>query len=213
MTGLSKEDQMVFHFLWSVFMPAVCLVGLLSNYRNWKVYGMILLSGVLVKRMLIVLFKKRRKLEFNKNAYRLYKFLHNQISAGVQPKESMASLYRIVKEPFLRERLQALGSMYSQTLDFEMSFNEISTYYEGADVNSFKIAIAQGISLGNNLTTLKKQEELMFSKYMNYLQLETNRQKAKTFFVVSIYCMIIILMIGLPLMMELAEALDMIFMR
>ena len=150
---------------------------------------------------------------FNKNAYRLYKFLHNQVSAGVQPKEAMMSLFLIVKEPFLKERLQALGSIYAQTLDFDMAFEELTRYYEGPDIDAFRIAMLQGITLGNNINTLKKQESLMFNKYMNYLQLETNRQKLRTFLVVTIYCVIIIIMIGLPLMMELNQAMDMIFLE
>lgn len=212
-SGLSKEDQIVMHLLTSIFIPFMCVFGMIKHLNYWRIYVMIILTSQLGKYMLLSYYKKRRNMAFNKNAYRLYKFLHNQISAGVQPKASMTSLYRIVKEPFLRERLQALGSMYAQTLDFELSFEEISKYYDGPDVNSLRIAIIQGIDLGNNLNTLKKQEALMFSKYMNYLQLETNRQKARTFVVVTIYCMIIIFMIGLPLMMELSEAIDMIFMR
>lgn len=211
--GLSKEDQMVMHLLTSVFIPFMCVIGFIKDLRHWRIYIMLVIASQLGKYMLLTYYKKQRNMAFNRNAYRLYKFLHNQISAGVQPKESMMSLYKIVKEPFLRERLQALGSMYAQTLDFDVSFEEISKYYDGSDVNSLRIAIIQGIDLGNNLNTLKKQEALMFSKYMNYLQLETNRQKARTFVVVTIYCMIIIFMIGLPLMMELSEAIDMIFMK
>lgn len=164
-----------------------------------------------IKKILLHQLKKKRTLIFNKNAYRLYKFLHNQLSAGVQPKECMMSLHRIVRDHFLKGRLRALGSMYIQTLDFQLAFQEISDYYEGADVDALKISIEQGLILGENLETLKRQEALMFSKYMNYIQLETERQKLKTLIVVTLFCGIIIIMIGLPFFMELNQAIDMIF--
>jgi len=212
-THLSREDRWVFHFLWTFFIPGVCLIGIIRNYQQWYIYFVVLMVSQVIKKLLIVSYKKRRTHVFIKNAYRLYKFLHNQISAGVQPKQCMTSLHRIVQEPFLKERLKALGSLYAQTLDFELAFEEVSRYYEGADIDAFRIAMLQGITMGDNMNTLKKQEELMFSKYMNYLQLETNRQKLRTLVVVTIFCAIIIFMIGLPLMMELEQAIEMIFIQ
>jgi len=210
-THLSKEDKLVFHVIWNIFIPLGCIWGLINNPSNLMTYVTVLFASILGKYSLLIHYRRQRALVFNKNAYRLYKFLHNQLSAGVQPKESMMSLSRIVQEPFLRQRLQALGSMYAQTLDFNLSFEEISRYYEGPEVDAFRMAMSQGITLGNNLNTLKKQEELMFSKYMSYLHLETERQKLRTFIVVSIFCAIIIFMIGLPLWMELHQAIDIIF--
>lgn len=210
-THLSKEDKLVFHLIWSVLIPFLCVAGSVREPYLMKTFMFVFFCSIIAKKVLLLSFKKQRVMVFNKNAYRLYKFLHNQLSAGVQPKESMASLYRIVHEPFLRERLKALGSMYAQTLDFEIAFDEIAGYYGGSDVEAFKIAIKQGLDMGDNLNTIKKQEALMFSKYMNYLQLETNRQKIKTLVVVSIFCFIIIFMIGLPLMIELNQAIDLIF--
>ncbi|MBN2897711.1 MAG: hypothetical protein JXO44_02955 [Clostridia bacterium] len=212
-THLSKEDKMVFHLVWRFILPVGCVVGFFKNPSQWRFYSMLFIAIFLGKQLLLTYYANNRKMSFNKNAYRLYKFLHNQVSAGVQPKDAIMSLYKIVKEPFLKSRLQALGAIYAQTLDFEMAFEELARYYDGSDVDAFRIAMLQGISLGDNLNTLKKQESLMFNKYMHYLQLETNRQKVRTFLVVSIYCMIIIIMIGLPLMMELNQAINMIFLE
>ncbi len=210
-THLSWEDKMVFHFIWSVVIPLLCVIGSLREIALIKTFIIIFIGSLVIKRVLLISFKKQRAMIFNKNAYILYKFLHNQLSAGVQPKECMASLHRIIQEPFLNKRLKALGSMYAQTLDFESAFKEVSSYYEGSDVDAFKIAIQQGLEMGDNLNTIKKQEALMFSKYMNYLQLETNRQKTKTLIIVSIFCAIIIFMVGLPLLMELDQAIQLIF--
>jgi hypothetical protein len=212
-TDLSKEDRFVFHFIWNILIPLACLWKGLKEPRDCFIYACVFVGAWLGKYSLLHSYKLRRVRIFNKNAYQLYKFLHNQLSAGVQPKESMMSLHRIVQDTFFKERLQALGSMYAQTLDFDLSFEEIAAYYEGPEVDAFKIAMVQGISLGNNLNTLKKQEELMFSKYMTYLQIETERQKVKTFVVVTLFCFIIIFMIGLPLWMELQQALELIFIK
>ena len=210
-THLSQEDKLVFHLIWSLLIPLLCVVGSIRQTELIKTFIFMFISSVVIKKILLISFRKQRVMIFNKNAYRLYKFLHNQLSAGVQPKDCMASLHRIVQEPFLKKRLKALGSMYSQTLDFNIAFKEISTYYDGADVDAFKIAIQQGLEMGDNLNTIKKQETLMFSKYMNYLQLETNRQKTKTLLIVTIFCAIIIFMIGLPLLMELDQAIQLLF--
>lgn len=210
-TYLSKEDKMVFHFLWTFFMPFVTIVGCFKGYLGFLQCIVICLGIYFGKLGLLASYKKKRSHNFNKNAYRLYMFLHNQLSAGIQPKDCVISLYKVVSEPILQERLKAFGSLYVQTLNFDMAFEEISGYYGGTDVDAFKIAIEQGLIIGENLESLKKQEALMFSKYMNYLQLETERQKFKTLVVVTLFCVIIIVMIGLPLAMELNQAVDSIF--
>lgn len=212
-THLSLEDKWVFHILWSVFIPMVCVIGFFRYEMSQHLFVIFLAGSYVGKRFLVVSFKKQRSLMFNKNAYRLYKFLHNQLSAGVHPNRCMTNLYRIVEDTFLRERLKAFGSMYVQTLDFYLAFEEISNYYGGIDVDAFRIAMEQGLMMGDNLKTLQKQEALMFSKYMNYLQLETNRQKLRTLVVITIFCGIIIFMIGLPLMIELNQALNIIFLK
>lgn len=210
-THLSQEDKLVFHLIWSMLIPVLCIVGSIRQTALIKIFLFVFISSIVIRKMLLISFRKQRVMIFNKNAYRLYKFLHNQLSAGVQPKECMASLHRIVQEPFLKKRLKALGSMYSQTLDFNIAFKEVSEYYGGTDVDAFKIAIQQGLEMGDNLNTIEKQESLMFSKYMNYLQLETNREKIKTLLIVTIFCAIIIFMVGLPLLMELDEAIQLLF--
>lgn len=210
-THLSLEDKWVFHILLSVFIPIVCVIGFFKYEGSRHMFLFFLTGSYVVRQVLLKSFKKKRSLMFNKNAYRLYKFLHNQLSAGVHPNRCMTNLYRIVKDTFLRERLKAFGSMYVQTLDFSLAFEEISNYYDGIDVDAFRIAMEQGLMMGDNLKTLQKQEALMFSKYMNYLQLETNRQKLRTLIVITIFCGIIIFMIGLPLMIELEQALNIIF--
>lgn len=210
-TYLSKEDKVVFHLLWTFFLPLMTIICHLRGYMGFIHCLIICLGLYFGKRALLKSYKKGRSHNFNKNAYRLYMFLHNQLSAGIQPKDCVISLYKVVSEPILQERLKAFGSLYVQTLNFDMAFEEVSAYYDGTDVDAFKIAIEQGLVIGENLESLKKQEALMFSKYMNYLQLETERQKVKTLVVVTIFCIIIIVMIGLPLVMELNQAIDTIF--
>jgi hypothetical protein len=210
-TYLSKEDKVVFHLLWTFFMPFMIVVCYFRGYFSF-LNCVIICAGIYFgKRVLLTSYKKKRTHNFNKNASRLYMFLHNQLSAGIQPKDCVISLHKVVSEPILQERLKAFGSLYVQTLNFNLAFEEISAYYDGTDVDAFKIAIEQGLVIGENLESLKKQEALMFSKYMNYLQLETERQKVKTLVVVTLFCIIIIVMIGLPLAMELDQAINTIF--
>ncbi len=211
-TPLNREKKFIFNIVWNMVIPFCLIIGFIKN-PSQNGYIWVLIASFILKKVIVVTYKNKNEMVFNKNAYRIYKFLHNQIVAGVHVNVAVVSLYKVVSDKFLKERLQAFGSMYASTLNFDIAFKELSDYYTNSDVDTFRIAMLQGIDMGDNINTLKKQEQIMFSKYMGYLQLETERQKLKTFIVVSIYCAIIIVMIGLPLLIEIQRAMGMIFLE
>ena len=155
--------------------------------------------------------KKNKNLVFQKNAYKIYKFLNNQYSAGVRFDKSILNLYEVVRDRKLKMELKKMGATYAYTGNIDLALEEILNFNKGFDVETLCLTLRQGVLLGNNMETLKNQEVLMFKKYFNYIQMETENEKIKSFIIISLFCFVIILLIGIPLIIEMGSATSKIF--
>jgi len=153
--------------------------------------------------------KKRQIIEFN--GYKIFKFLLNQISSGILVSDAIKSMYRIVEDLQLRQCLIDVSAYYSKTTDLTESLNILKEQYKSMEVDTLCIAIEQGIYTGTNYETLKRMEALLFKRYIYQIKLETKWRKKKSILSVLLLCMVMILMIAIPVVMDMMKAFNQIF--
>lgn len=161
-------------------------------------------------------FKKniaKRNLSFQKNTYKIYKFIYNQVSSGVRPHDCVMGLYDVIEEKCFKRALINMSAVYSQTSNIDLSLKSITDIYPGIDAIMLCGAIKQGVQIGSNMETVERQEKLAFNKYFMYIKNETEKIKFKGFLSISLFAFIIILLISVPLLYEMKEATTKIFIN
>ena len=157
--------------------------------------------------------KTKRHLSFQKNTYKIYKFIYNQVSSGVRPHDCVIGLYDVIEDKYFKRSLINMSAIYSQTSDIDLSLKSITDVYPGIDAIMLCGAIKQGIQIGSNMETVERQEKLAFNKYFIYIKTETEKIRFKGFLSISLFAFIIILLISVPLLYEMKEATTKIFMN
>ncbi|MGB3365887.1 MAG: hypothetical protein WBA54_00210 [Acidaminobacteraceae bacterium] len=157
--------------------------------------------------------KSKRHLSFQKNTYKIYTFIYNQLSSGVRPHDCVMGLYDVIEDKYFKRTLINMSAIYSQTSDIDLSLEEIVRVYPGIDAIMLCSAIKQGVKIGSNMETVERQEKLAFNKYFVYIKSETEKIRFKGFLSISLFAFIIILLISVPLLYEMKEATSKIFMN
>lgn len=154
---------------------------------------------------------KIRKEVFSRNAHKIFKFMLNQVSAGVRMSDALMKLYIVVNDKHLKECLIDLSAYYSQTSDLNTSLNILRRDYKGSEVDAFCVAVEHGIFMGSNYNTLKNLEELLFSKYIYQIKHETKLKKKRSLLSGIFLCSSIVLMIIVPIIIDMFRALEAVF--
>lgn len=147
------------------------------------------------------------------SSYKLYKFLHNQISAGVQISDAIKSLYEVSEEKKLRLILIKLAGAYGRTLDIDYALEEFMTYFDIPEAQTLAVALKQGIDTGDNQGILQRQEEVMFNKYIDYIQAETDVCRTRSTMAVIFFVVIIVIMVCVPMYNDMITGITKIFIN
>ena len=199
-----KKNQKVQLVQTAISIIVACLI-------HW-VLGVTVYFFIVVYRRWLIRYKvkkKRQIIEFN--GYKIFKFLLNQISSGILVSDAIKSMYRIVEDLQLRQCLIDVSAYYSKTTDLTESLNILKEQYKSMEVDTLCIAIEQGIYTGTNYETLKRMEALLFKRYIYQIKLETKWRKKKSILSVLLLCMVMILMIAIPVVMDMMKAFNQIF--
>ncbi len=121
-------------------------------------------------------------------------------------------MYRIVDDNSLKNCLIEVAAYYSKTTDLTASLLILKTKYKSLEVDTLCMAIEQGIYTGANYETLKKMESLLFKRYINQIKLETKWRKKRSILSVLLLCSIMILMIAIPVIIDMSNAFNQIFL-
>lgn len=186
------------------------IIGAAGRTSIIQIIALSILPVVLVEIRINVLIKKMDRM-FNMNAYKVYKYLYNQISAGIRVTDAVKTLHMVSDEKFLKNALTGFSAAYELTNDVNYAAKKLKEFYDTPEVESLCIAVREGVVTGDNSRILKKQEEIMFKKYMNYIEEETAKCKLKGAVSALFYSGIIIIMLLVPLIMETVDAVDNIF--
>ena len=155
--------------------------------------------------------EKELNLSLQKYVYKIYKYLHNQIVSGIKVTDAIKNIYEVIDDKMLKQVLIRMAGRYELTMDIDAALNELRSVYDTNEAESLCVAIKQGILTGDNSELLARQEDIMFKKYFNYIQSETDSCKTRSLIAAAVFIAIIVIMILIPLFFEAAGAMEKIF--
>lgn len=192
----------------AVFIGAFCV-----NYPDLirPAASVVLINSIL--EAVISSNKRRVSLRFQKHIYKIYKYLHNQISSGVKPTDAVRTVYEVTDDKELRSILIKLAARYELTLDIDIALEEFRSNFNTHEAETLCIALKQGIDTGDNKDLLARQEDIMFKKYFNYIQAETDSCRNRSVAAAAVYVAIVAAMIIIPMLDEVGQAVGKIFIN
>ena len=157
--------------------------------------------------------KRIRKfnLIFRNNAYKIYKYLHNQVESGVRVTDAIKSVYEMADDIELRKILTSLAARYELTLDIEKSLGELRAKFKSKECETLCTALKLGVTTGDSSELLSRQEDIMFKKYFAHIQAETDMRKARSMIAVGLFSLVLIILIVIPLIDDLGNSVGKIF--
>ena len=189
------------------------LITLISTYPSIH-YSIAIAIYLLVLVELIIKRKtKHIASTFENSIYKLYKYLHNQISSGIQPGEAVKSVYEIVDNTELKDLLILLSAKYSRTNDIDAALENFKSNFSIHEADAFCVAIKQGIETGDNAGILQRQEAVMFKKYFNMIQAETDACRSRSIIATAFFIAIIVIMLAVPMFNDVIEGIGKIFIN
>ena len=197
-----------------VFQFAVPIVAFVITAINRDISLAIAVFFMLAVNMFYLVYKKGKRIakQLERSVYRIYKYLHNQVSAGVKVTDAIKSVYEVVDDKELKEILIRFAARYELSLDIYESLKDFCSYFNTLESETLAVAIKQGVDTGDNQSILMRQEEVMFSKYLNYIQMETENAKKKAAWSMVFFMLIIIIMVAVPMVNDMQDALKLIFL-
>ncbi|MBI9013848.1 MAG: hypothetical protein JEZ08_16560 [Clostridiales bacterium] len=149
---------------------------------------------------------------FENYSYKLFKFINNQRSAGVPTQKIITKLHLVVNDEKLKKRLISFAADYIANNNYDESFKKhIKKYYSTSDALAVDNALSQGLNVGDRYTISDESEELMFDKYLAYIDYETERKKFKSVLVASLFAFTLLGLVGYPLVMDMFKSIEIIF--
>lgn len=155
--------------------------------------------------------KKRKAKVIAYYGYKIFKFLINQTSSGIKVSDALQDLYQIVDDEELRQHLIDVSACYGHTADLHQALDVLKVHYKGVEVQTLCVAIQQGIDTGCNYETLIKMEGLLFKKYIYQIQKDTILRKKRGVLATLYLCIIVVLMVAVPIVLDMLTAFDKIF--
>ncbi len=192
----------------TVFVVALCM-----NYPDLiRPVALVVLMNSIIEAV-IASNKRKVNLRFQKYIYKIYKYLHNQISSGVKPTDAVRTVYEVTDDRELRVILIKLAARYELTLDIDIALEEFRSNFDTHEAETLCIALKQGIDTGDNKDLLARQEDIMFKKYFNYIQAETDSCRNRSVAAAAVYVTIVAVMIIVPMLEEVGQAVGKIFIN
>lgn len=210
---LGEHAAAVYLFAKYILPSLLFVTAFMLNYPDF--IGPIGLTAAIVIIVELVTGSEKRKinLKFQKYIYKIYKYLHNQISSGVKVTDAVKTVYEVIDDKQLRNILIRLAARYELTLDIDNALLDFRSNFDISEAETLCIALKQGIETGDNQELLARQEDVMFKKYFNYIQAETDSCKNRSLTAVAMFTAIVVIMIVVPLFNDLTEAVGKIFIN
>lgn len=122
--GCSSTYDMIFY----LSFPLIGLIASVYSFISGNVSEGIVLALAPVFISFFMLAAKKHKYDsiFQKNAYKLYKYILNQVQAGVRPGDAMKNMYEVIEEKNLRKVFAEACAKYSVSLNGKLLANEIT---------------------------------------------------------------------------------------
>jgi len=154
---------------------------------------------------------EKREKAFVINAYKIYSFLHSQISSGIKATDAVRGMYEIVDDATIRDVFIKFAAKYEFTLDIEKSLEIIRKSFSGYDCEMLCVSIEQCIKTGLAGKTMLKMEKIMFDKYFSYLKKNSEDYRTKLLISALFAIFPLILIFILPVLFDAFKGLEGLF--
>jgi hypothetical protein len=155
-------------------VPAMTILGLLIGSSG----GQAALAGLLLITLVNTWISRRivaRQKAFTKALFKIYRFLDLQLTAGIKITDSLKGLPEAVEDKTVHPVLLRFVALFELTLNLEKAFDEIRTAFRGTDSELLATHLGQCLQTGEAGRSLFRMEELLFSRYFNLMQAETQK--------------------------------------
>lgn len=155
---------------------------------------------------------KQHEKTFENYSYKIFKFINNQRTAGAPTQKLISKLHLAVNDEKLKRRLISFAAEYIAYNDFDVAFDShIMKYYSTSDARMLDSALRQGLNIGDLYTISDNEEELMFEKYISFVDYETEKKKLQTVVVAAMYSITLISIVAYPLVLDVLNSFSVIF--
>lgn len=187
------------------------IIAFILNFPSFKEPIKVSILAYITVEIVIAKRKKRLDMKLQRYGYKIYKYLHNQIVSGIKVTDAIKTVYEVIEDKDLRDVLLRMAARYELTLDIDAALDEFKSVYDTQEGESFCVAVKQGILTGDNQNLLARQENIMFKKYFNYIQAETDACKTRSIAAAIVFTAIIVTMILVPFFFEASDAIGKLF--
>lgn len=178
-SGIGDSNSWIYWILLTFMLPLLLVVFMIiRGDSKIIIIGITCLCAVLPNMYIKNRIEKRKK-AFIINAYKLYYFLHSQISSGIKVTDALKGLHEIADDPLIHNTFVKFVAQYELTLSLESSLKILRESFSGYDCEMLCVSIEQCINTGMAGKTLLKMEQIMFGKYFFYLQKDTEKYRTK----------------------------------
>jgi hypothetical protein len=170
----SGQALAIYLFLLLIPVPAMTILGLLSGLSG----GQAALAGIMLITLVNTCISRRiaaRQKAFTKALFKIYRFLDQQLTAGIKITDSLKGLPEAVEDKTVHPVLLRFAALFELTLNLEKAFGEIRMAFRGTDSELLATHLGQCLQTGEAGRSLFRMEELLFSRYFNLMQAETQR--------------------------------------
>ncbi len=220
--ALSKVKKAGYQSEYSAFVYLIVIypltaffavLALIINYPRLMPVVSVIVIFRLIPELVLVSGRKAINMKFQRYIYKIYKYLHNQVSSGVKVTDAIRTVYEVIDDRKLRNMFIRTAARYELTLDIDASLEEFRENFDVYEAEMLCTALKQGIETGDNKELLARQEDMMFKKYFNYIQSETDSCKNRSLLAVSMFTAVVVLMIIIPLINDMTDAVGRIFIN
>lgn len=211
-SGLRGEYAVLIYLFFNYCVPVLLFTGaFIVNFPDF--IRALVPAAALPLWIQIGLIRRKKYLELRlqRSIYKIYKYLHNQISSGIKATDAIKTMYEVIDDREIKEILVLFAARFELTLDCGSSLEELKSNFDLQEVETLCVALQQGIDTGGNREMLARQEELMFSKYFSYIQAETDSCRLRGMLAAGFFTVVVVLMIGIPMFHDVLKAVDNIF--
>ncbi len=208
-TGIhSKADTVFYIMLPAAMIPSGILIAVLTDPAGGV---LLMIAPAFLSGLFLRLRKRKHDSAFQKNAYRIYKYILNQIAAGVRPVDALKNMHEVIEDRELSKIFTEACAAYSVSYDAAKLADDISERIDTAESRNFTMSIRDGLFESRDEQLLGRLEQMMFNRYFAYVQRMTDSLKTRCLITVVLLCSIIVCMILIPTIMDVQSALDSIF--
>jgi hypothetical protein len=159
----------------------------------------------------IFLRRRNRQLIESRNFYKIFKYIFTQLDSGALLHQTYKTVYHVVDEPSIKNRLLKFSVMLSQEHQIEEAMAYLNKSFrsdEGRIFNSVMQNIEHNSMTSNGLINV---DQMLFQKYLSSIRAETKKIERQYIFLIVIFTFQVMLFLMLPLLSQMVESAQNIF--